>query len=459
MRRTVFISCFAALFIIFAVLLIVTCGDGGGRRQKPPSDEEVVSGTLNTNTTIPVIKPVINVYIENSGSMDGYMSGNYEFKDAISSLLAKLPYHYDEKNIKIHFINSKIDSVSTIQADLTNFSKELNMYWEKSKRTRSSSTNLNNIFQDILNQTDSATISILFSDCIYSIGKGDVIGLLNFEKNLTMGAFLQKYKKDKISLTTTILKMKSHFKGKYFPYTGDQNHFQIDMERPYYICVIGSNDVMRNFNDKISLEKGKIDGFDNKYIIQAGATKDIYYSVLLSTDNVGRFKATRSLSTDKYVHGIEDINMKSRNRDGTGSNKLTFAVAVDLKDIPVEEDYLLNPDNYALGDDNFTVKQVKPVNKNDISASDWVRISHTNNPTHLLILEASGTAMSNVKVSLKKQMPQWINDTTTEDDTDKSKLIGKTFGLKYWVEGIATAYQTIYPDDKYFFEIEIKIKN
>jgi hypothetical protein len=442
------------LFAITAIFLLFSCGSNNRKHGDDPK------GNLS-DTTEKIIQPIvaktINVYIENSGSMDGYVGGNYEFKEAISSLLARLPYHYEEKDIKIRFINSRIDSISTTQVDLTNFSKELNMYWEKGKRTRSSSTNLNNIFQDILSQTDSSTISILFSDCIYSIGYGDVIGLLSYEKNLTMSAFLQKYKKDKVPLATTILKMKSHFKGKYFPYTGDKNHFHIDMERPYYIVVIGNNDIMLDFNAKIPLERDKIGGFDNKYIIQAGATNNIYYSVLLSTDNVGRFRASRNVSTKDYIHGIEDVNMKSRNRNGNSSNKFTFAVAVDLKNIPVEEDYLLNPENYTLGDDNFIVKEIKAVNKNDIGASDWVRIS-ASNPTHLLILEATGTAISNVKVSLKKQMPQWITDSSIEDDTDRNKLTGKTFGLKYWIEGIAAAYQEIYPNDKNFFEFEIQIK-
>jgi hypothetical protein len=443
---------FTSLAVI-GIFLLSSCG-GKGRVGKTDSPKEDTIGVVQNQ---PIVAKTINVYIENSGSMDGYVIGNYEFKDAISSLLAKLPYHYDEQNIKIRFINSRIDSVSTTQVDLTNFSKELNMYWERGKRTRSSTTNLNNIFQDILSQTDNTTISILFSDCIYSIGHGDVIGLLSYEKNLTMSAFLQKYKKDKIPLATTILKMKSHFKGKYFPYTGDKNYFQINMERPYYIVVVGNNDVMLDFNAKIPLGKDKIEGFDNKYIMQAGAINDIYYSVLLSTENVGRFKENRNLSTKEYVHGIEDVDIKSRNRKGDGSNKFTFAVAVDLKNIPVEEDYLLNSENYMLGDDNFIVKEIIPVNRNNINASDWVKISAAN-PTHLLILEATGTAISNVKVSLKKQMPQWITDGNTEDDTDQSKLIGKTFGLKYWVEGIATAYQEIYPNDKNFFEIEIQIK-
>jgi hypothetical protein len=179
---------------------------------------------------------------------------------------------------------------------------------------------------------------------------------------------------------------------------------------------------------------------------------------LLSTDNVGRFKKNRKESAKDYVHGIEDVNMKTRSRNGSGSNKFTFAVAVDLKNIAVEEDYLMNPKNYTLGDNNFRIKEIKSVDRNNVSASDWLTISEAK-PTHLIVLEATGTATSNVKVSLKKQIPQWVYASNTEDDTNQDKLVDKTFGLKYWVEGISEAYQTIYPDDKNFFEFEIKINN
>jgi hypothetical protein len=179
---------------------------------------------------------------------------------------------------------------------------------------------------------------------------------------------------------------------------------------------------------------------------------------LISTDNVGRFKASRETSAKEYVHGIEDIEMKSRSRDESAGNKFTFAVAVDLNNVPVEEDYLLSKENYTYGDSNFQIKEIKPIDKNNINASDWLRIGSAN-PTHLIVLEATGTAMSDVKVSLKKQMPQWIELTNIIDDKNIKNNLDKTFGIKYLIEGIAESYQIIYPEDKNFFEFEIKINN
>jgi len=443
------------LFIPLVIICLLT-GCGGKSRSRG-------IGMVNDSSIDPakviktdsLINPVINVYIENSGSMDGYVNGNTEFKGAIRDLLVLLKHYYGQEQIKVNFINTKIRETDT-KADLATFATNINTQWSMKGEDRSSS-NLNNVFKMILDKTNKETISILFSDCIYSIKGKDAEGLLSDEKSLTKDAFLSRWRQDSLKLATTIVKMKSKFKGIYYDKDNAKTELNGD-ERPYYICIIGNNDIMIDFNAKIPLEKGKIEGFDNKYIISTGATDNMYYSVLLSTANVGRFKENRKESTKTYVHGIRDVNMKIGSRSRNANNKLTFAVAVDLKNVAAEEDYLINPQNYTLGDNNFHIKEIIPVDKNNINANDWLRICEAN-PTHLIVLEATGTATSNVKVSLKKQMPQWIEQTNIIDDKNIRKNLDKTFGIKYLIEGISEAYQIIYPEDKDFFQFEIKIDN
>jgi hypothetical protein len=303
----------------------------------------------------------------------------------------------------------------------------------------------------ILDRTNRGTISILLSDCIYSISGQNAANLLSNEKSLTTNAFLSRWRKDTLQLATTIVKMTSEFTGNYYNMNNQRTYLN-GVTRPYYICIIGNNDVMLDFNRRIPLERGKIEGFNNKYVISSGTSDNIYYSILSSTDNVGHFKPIKKLSTKEYVHGIENVNM---NHHGSGS--FTFAVAIDLRNVPAEEDYLINPINYTLSDNNFHIKEIKPVDRNAINASDWNRI-HTANPTHVIILEATGTALSDVKVSLKKQMPQWIAETNIINDQNIRSNLDKTFGIRYLIEGIANAYQIIYPNDNHFFEFEIIIR-
>ncbi|KAA6307947.1 hypothetical protein EZS27_040380 [termite gut metagenome] len=186
--------------------------------------------------------------------------------------------------------------------------------------------------------------------------------------------------------------------------------------------------------------------------MSSGSADKLYFSVLLSSYNEGRFKATRNLSTKNYIHGIEDVTLNKRN-----NNPFTFAIAIDMKTVPVKEDYLLNPSNYMFGNNNFRVKQIVAVDKNQTNPSDWLRIS-SGNPTHIIIVEATGKAISNVSLALKKQIPQWVYDTNTEDDTNIRNGLDKTFGVKYLIEGISEAYQVIYPKDKNYFECNISIK-
>jgi len=288
MKKVYFLTIVAAITLLATVCFYSSCGDNERVSKKGTlTSETIADSTLNRA----VSAKVVNVYIENSGSMDGYVNGQTEFKGAIRDLLVLLK-HYYEKKVNLFFINTAIHQTAT-NIDLAEFSQKINLSWRTGDR---STSNLNKMFSEILKKTNDSTISILLSDCIYSIPqKGNTVGLLNDAKGLTKDAFLSKSREDKTILSTTILKMKSKFKGKYFPFTGDANWFTIDMERPYYICIIGCNNVMKDFNKKISFDKGKIEGFDNKYIISAQAAEKIYYSVLLSTDNVGRFKTDRKV--------------------------------------------------------------------------------------------------------------------------------------------------------------------
>lgn len=426
------------LFSLIAVFLFSSCRHPGGEKVQ----SEIVPATIKK-----VKAQTINVYIENSGSMDGYVNGNSEFKGAIRDLLVMLKYHYDEKNTNIYFINSDVHATAT-SADLATFAQNINTLWYVGDRKHSK---LNCIFKQVLERTNNQSISILFSDYIYSVDGRNTVGLLNDEKSLTKDAFLSKWKNGKVKLATTIVKMKSKFNGMYFPYTGGK--FHIEMERPYYICVIGNQEILNDFNRKIELKAGKIEGFENKYVLSSEDPKELYFSVLNSSFNKGRFKIDRDNSARDYIHGIKDA------QPIRGSDYLTFAIAVDFSKVQAENDYICNPTNYEVTTDNFNVLKVFNLNERDINKSDWNTIKD-HKPTHIILVQSTERKLhdSEVHFVLKKQMPQWVNNSNTEEDINKDKLAGKTFGLKYWVEGITEAYETIYPNNKNYFECLISIK-
>lgn len=408
-------------------------------------------------------KPVVNVYIENSGSMDGFVNGLTQFKDAIGKMLVDLKYYYGDKNVHVYYIgndrNEQLCVKNAFETDIADFANSIDLSWrrasrdEQGQKLRGNNTNLNNIFKRILEDTQDSTLTVLFSDCIYSIGEGETVNMLDFEKRMTYNAFLTKSKqnkdKDLEELSTTIVKMWSKFDGEYYPFTGDRNHFHVNNNLAYYICVIGNQDILSDFNKNIELTK--LNGYDNKYVISRSVSDNLYYSILPTSFKNGRFKTQRSCSTSEYIHGIEDVE-KPRN------GSFTFAIAIDMHGIDVEEDYKTDIKNYYVSEVNLRIRDIVPVVRNDINPTDWVKIRN-GNPSHIMILEATTMNLSDFTIEFKKQVPGWIDDSNIMDDTNANCLLGgKSFGLKYWIEGIAEAYEKIYPEEKNYYKIDIKIK-
>lgn len=125
--------------------------------------------------------------------MNGYINGNTEFKSAIQDMLVLLKYEYEEKNINLFFINSQIHPIN-IDTDLTGFASALNA--KSFKVGAVASSNLNNVFKQVLSKTSKDTVSILISDCIYSIKGNKTEDLLSDQKVLLKMLSLQNQKKE-----------------------------------------------------------------------------------------------------------------------------------------------------------------------------------------------------------------------------------------------------------------------
>ena len=454
------------------IIAICSCNNnerGDGRTPRDRKENVKVDGSKEGKNETSIRetnlqkKPVVNVYIENSGSMDGFVNGVTDFKDVIYKMLSDLKYHYDEKNVHVFFIsndrNEQLCVKNVLETDIGDYAYAIDLSWEKAKKDdkgtklRGNNTNLNNIFKEILENTNDTTLTILFSDCIYSIGKGETDKMLNREKRMTYDAFLSRSNPNKSRnlrvLSTTIVKMKSPFDGEYYPFTGDHNHFHVKNNLAYYICVIANQDILADFNNNIELNK--LPGYENKYVISKGASDNLYYSILTATEKNGEFKTYRDFSTNEYIHGIESVRAP---RNG----HFTFAIAVNMHNIDVEDDYKTDAKNYMISEDNLVIKKIMPITKNDIYPTDWKKIKN-GNPSHIIVLEATRMNLSDFSIELKKQMPRWIEDSNIMDDTNAQRLVGgKSFGLKYWIEGIAEAYEKIYPEEKNYYKIDIKIK-
>jgi len=97
------------LLILYICLFILTGCERNHRKQELAEEGTEIVPLHSQTDERPAkenrrVNPNINIYIENSGSMNGYINGYTDFKGAIRDLLVLLKYHYDSQNIKIFLL-------------------------------------------------------------------------------------------------------------------------------------------------------------------------------------------------------------------------------------------------------------------------------------------------------------------------------------------------------------------
>lgn len=218
------------------------------------------------NESIRIVPVKTCIYMENSGSMDGYVNLNSEFKDALGKIIVKS--NNCSSSTDLFFVNDAIYDVqqTALKGDINNFVSQLNASNMKVGATGSS--NINKIFKMVLDKTVNDTVSILFSDFVYSIKGTDVSSQISNAKNATMGAFMDAIKRNP-DFATIILQCSSQFQGKYY----DRNDHPIPFvgTRPYYIFIMGPYDKLKYLDEKLALNNSNtgIPGLTNKYLLSS----------------------------------------------------------------------------------------------------------------------------------------------------------------------------------------------
>jgi len=399
----------------------------------------------------------VKVFIENSGSMDGYVRDIKDFEIVIGKLLV-LCKDFCLQNAKsdfdVYFINKKVYPAPEIK-ELTDFARTLepskNSPYNKGDRSESI---LNDVIKSIIDSTSENSISILISDCIYSLKPTqNTKGSLGYQQNGTMEVFLNKFRNNpNLNLTTCIYKMISDYEGNYFPYDYDPRKknsislYNLQAKRPYYIWVIGESERVSNFNKKINFNSLK--GFQNSYILSNFTKKkQPYYTVLKETNKVGSFKQTNR--KEKDVKSINNVEFNG----GT----LQFSIAVDLGNIPVDYSYLTTAKNYVVPV-GFTVKSVEKIDKNKLSQRDFVTVEKTTATHFITVSTTSKFTTQDLKLELSNKIPTWVEQSNSVDDRNVKDELDKTFGLSYLVQGVSEAYATQNPEQTSYFNITLTIK-
>lgn len=403
---------------------------------------EVSDIYLPSDDSVIVVKetPSICIYMENSGSMDGYVNINSEFKDALGKLIVKS--NNFSKSTNIFFVNDNIYDIqeTELKGDINQFVSQLNALNMKIGSTGSS--NINKIFKMVLDKTNEDTVSILFSDFVYSIKGTNVSSQISNAKNATMGAFMDAIKKDS-NFATIILQCSSQFQGTYY----DRNDHALAYTgmRPYYIFIMGSYDKLIEIDKKLELNSSNtgIPGLTKKY--------------LLSSKTWTLNESTVQILTTSYTNS--DLIKADRNgfdvdffKFDSDLNEWTFGYALGVSNLFVDKSYLEDVSNYIIEPNDVSLVQAEFTKE----SSALNEVTQFKKPLVLKFKFDSSTRTSNLKVKLINKIPSWVHEANVADDSGQVPSPNQTFAIESLIEGVYEAFQYNI-EKKPIFEFEVKI--
>lgn len=345
----------------------------------------------------------LNVYVENSGSMNGYMCDGSNLKDAVYDYVSDLKKN--ATTCKLFYINSQ---VIPCDVSLDDYIKDLTPSSFTKAGGNLKDTDLRNIFKLIMNKHKANAVSVFVSDCILDIPQSatDFFGNCQVSVKNTFNEAIAKYP----DLGVEIMKLQSKFDG--YWYCGKNKQMLNGVKRPYYIWVIGDKNILAMLNEKVPVAK-IIGGIDDYCAYSTSQ------SILFDIDNK-RFAVNHS-------------------------DKINVEVLADLRPSLQEESLLENIYQYSTENPVLTkVTSVRAISKPDSRYS------------HVINLELSSPqTLKTVSVSLNyPEMAQWVklaNDSTGI----YANSIDKTTGIQYLIQGVADAYR----DHLNFGTIAFNLKN
>lgn len=407
-----------------------------------------------TTNPQPNKKVATQLFLENSASMWGYFEGATECEKAMSKIVIHCRHGFGEDNFKFFFITNNVLEPSIPKNDVLGFISKIEP--KQLKIGNFKNTEISDILRTVIDKTGTDTLSILITDCIYSKQEeGSTNQTVNYEWSLIEDAFLSRLSEAEISVL--INKYSSTYKGNYVSIDNSTNKKVINkvgykehFVRPYYVIVIGSNEDMKvaisNFEFK------NYPGYQYSYLITHPKTPALVNYRILNSYKIGRFLPDKK----DPQHTIVDAEKESRGRH---KGKFQFAIAADLSQLAIENDYIMDANKYKISSKyDIVIQNITEDMRNKNSMLDGY--------THLFLLEThSNPKEEALKISLKRETPGWVLATHTDDDLSLDSLHQtQSRGFKYLVEGIESAFDRAQHKakgqnyEKNYFTLNVNIK-
>jgi len=360
----------------------------------------------------------VNVYIENSASMDGYVKGVTEFEQSIYSYISDIKLADFCASLNLNYINSKILRQPD---DVKDFIAKLEPTTFKNKGGDRSTTDISDLFQKIMAEQGNDDIAILISDFVFSPGKKDASEYLTNQQVGIKTQFATRLKEDP-EYAAVLYRLVSKFDGKY--YNKFDHPTQISADRPFFIWLLGNKNQLQRLTAEVKKENMKGHGVDHTFCISKMTAATPYG--ILPMPRIGTFQIDPA--------NVKTSILKAKTDNKAVGSKFVVSFGVEYSGFLLEDSYLTDPANYEVNNKAYAVE----ISRNPNATSSYTHIIK-------LKLDPSQPVISrgNIKVSLLKKSAPWAEEFTDNDgeDINAEGAMEKTFGLKTLIDGVYDAYK------------------
>ena len=353
---------------------------------------------VEANVTVPtdsLPSPNLNVFLENSGSMDGYMADGSTLKDAVYAYISDLKPLCD--TISLAYINSKVIACNV---SLENYIKNLTPQSFATAGGFRGNSDISQVINDVLACTDNNDVSLLISDFILDLPKKDPTKFLGLVSTSIRSAITDKIKQNP-NFGVIILHMESTFTGKYFYPSGGE--MLSNATRPYYIWIFGDEHYLCQIMRDAPFTEIKY-GYKN-YVAFCNAPQLSYRTMNTTWSN-------------SY------ITLRNGN--------YSFLMDADFTPTLQPMSAIENTANYEVSPSDLKLTEIKPVIKSESP--------YTNTLYFSLPEKNAGNMTATIKFT-SPSMPAWVDQVNTESTDSITAHLDQTTGIKSLVQGVADAYK------------------
>ena len=398
------------------ILLLNACSNPNsspkGTVQNSPIDTIVSTSTFKE-------KCVINIYVENSGSMYGYVGAGVgsDFRNMVYNYLTDVNSGIFD-SLHLNFVNSNVIPKGS---SIEDFVKRLEPNTFKVSGGNGGATDIAEIIKRVFPPEDA--VSVLITDCIISPGRGNNASEYLVNQQTGIKGFLNH--RENLDQTGVIIyRMLGHFKGFYYDTIDNKRRF--DGIRPYYIWVIGD---VQNLKKMRTVTEPKMKTTPDEICVISMGDSRLKYNIVPAG---GKYKISHN---DRFT--IENLKKVKT----TQGNRAIVKLKADFSNLLQDDSFLTDVSNYEVSDDMYQVDN----------------IIKTPGSQYVITLSCPVIKKETLYLRLKNKPPLWVNKCSDTDGgfPDPNEQMQTTYGLSYLIGGVYDAY-TFYSDNLAEMKITIK---